>query len=61
MTHLDSLCLQMDLRPVRSLNLLQTEANLDLNVLGQDLVLVALKMAHNWIAVEGALWVERQL
>ena len=34
MTHLETLCLQMDLkmRPVRHLNLLQTEANLDLNV-----------------------------
>ena len=61
MTHLESLCLQMDLRPVWSLNLLQIEANLDLNVLGQDLMLVALRMAHNWIPVERVLWVERQL
>ena len=63
MTHLETLCLQMvlTLRPARSLNLLQTEANLDLNVeavLSQHNWFPNLDLAHNWFQVEGVLWVE---
>ena len=58
MTHLETLCLQMDLKmlPVRSLNLLQTEVNLDLNleaVLAQHDWFPNLDLVHNWFQVEG--------
>ena len=51
MTHLVTLCLQMDLkmRPVRSF------------LAGWYLVLVALRMVENWFPVQGVPWVERQL
>ena len=63
MAHLDTLCLQMDLmmHPVRFLNLLQTEANLDLNVeavLAQHDWFLNLDLAHYWFQFEGVPWIE---
>ena len=51
MTHLETLCLQMDLkmRPVQFF------------LAGWYLVLVALRMVENWFPVQGVPWVEHQL